>query len=64
MVHTWWHLSPRLLRHYLPCLGFELMHFAVHTEQCADRPGGPTTPQPHFTMIAERPGRRTQPPVD
>jgi SAM-dependent methyltransferase len=59
MVHTWWHLSPRLLREYLRCLGFEPAHFAVHTEQFAPEPGGPTQPQDHFTLIAERPARAT-----
>ncbi len=54
MMHTWWHLSPQLLRQFLPCLGFEPVHFAVHTQHFAPTPGGPTQASPHFTMIAER----------
>ena len=58
-VGTWWHLSPSLLRQYLRCLGFEQTFFSVHTEQYAAEPGGPTHPQEHFTLIAERPTPRS-----
>jgi SAM-dependent methyltransferase len=54
MMHTWWHLSPQLLRQFLPCLGFQPVHFSVHTQHFASTPGGPTEPSPHFTLIAER----------
>lgn len=54
MVHTWWHISPELLRQYLPVLGFQVVHESTHVEQFASVPGEAGEPLEHFTLIADR----------
>jgi len=54
MVHTWWHLSPAMLREYAAILGFEEVHFSRHVQRFAPVQGGETEPQEQFTMVLER----------